>query len=81
MRNICIKFFNMEITIVSINNNLDALLKSDYLIVNDNIILDRNIWKNALATHIKFGNFYNQPLDKNIFLRLPKEVSVASGYH
>ena len=71
----------MEITHNAIINNLDILLKSDHLIINENIILNHNIWKNALTTHLIFGNKYNQPLDKDIFLRLPKEVSVASGYH
>ena len=71
----------MDITKNSIDINLDSLLKSDNLIIHENIILNCNIWKNALATHIKFGEYYNQPLDKDIFLRLPKEVSVASGYH
>jgi len=71
----------MEITKESINNNLDKLLKSDHLIIDENIILDSNIWKKSLTTNIQFEYNYNQPLYKDIFLRLPKEVSVVSGYH
>ena len=57
----------MKITMESINNDLDVLLKYDHLIIYENIILDSNIWKNALANYIKFGGYYNKPLDNDVF--------------
>ena len=54
----------MEITDESICANLDMLLKSDHLIINENIILEHNIWKKSLATYMIFGYDYNQPIIK-----------------
>ena len=68
----------MEITKESINNNLDKLLKSDHLSIDENIILDSNIWKNAVATHITFDDEYNQPLHKDIF---PLATHITFGFY
>ena len=70
----------MEVTQNSIDNNLDMLLKSDHLIINENINLDNNIWKKSLVNYITFGYYYNQPITKicdkiNVFGKYIKKYS------
>ena len=56
---------NMVITIESISNDLDILLKSDHLIINENIIKTLLLLRNII---LEYGNEYSKISD------LPNEL-------